>query len=89
MATFPSIRALDLHGNTTRAEYPPKGIVDRNVFDIQQGVAICIATRGGESTGVLHADLWGTQSVKYAWFDNTRLKILSSRGSRRIRRTTS
>jgi hypothetical protein len=69
MFTFPSIHVLDLHGNTTRTEYPPEGIVDRNIFDIQQGVAICLAARGGKTIGVSHADLWGTQSVKYAWFD--------------------
>ena len=67
MGTFPSFRALDLHGNTTRAEHPPEGIADKNVFDIQQGVAVCLATRGGSTGGVEHGDLWGTREVKYSW----------------------
>lgn len=66
-ATYQCLRALDLHGNTTRVEYPPDGIADRNVFDIQQGVAVCLATRGGAKCGVEHADLWGTREAKYAW----------------------
>ena len=67
MGTFPSFRAFDLHGNTTRAEHPPDGIADKNVFDIQQGVAVCLATRGGSTGGVEHADLWGTREAKYSW----------------------
>jgi hypothetical protein len=67
MGTFPSFRALDLHGNTTRSEHPPDGIADKNVFDIQQGVAVCLATRGGSTAGIEHADLWGTREAKYAW----------------------
>jgi predicted helicase len=67
MGTFSSFRALDLHGNTTRAEHPPDGIADKNVFDIQQGVAVCLATRGGSTGGVEHADLWGTREAKYSW----------------------
>jgi SOS-response transcriptional repressor LexA len=67
IGTFSSIRALDLHGNTTRTEYPPEGVADKNVFDIQQGVAVCLATRGGSAGGVEHADLWGTREMKYSW----------------------
>ena len=67
IGTFPRIRVLDLHGNTTRVEYPPEGISDKNVFDIQQGVAICLAARGGSESGVERADLWGTREIKYFW----------------------
>ncbi|RIK81901.1 MAG: DNA methyltransferase [Planctomycetota bacterium] len=67
MGTFNMFRALDLHGNTTRAEHPPDGVADKNVFDIQQGVAVCLATRGGLLEGVQHADLWGTREAKYSW----------------------
>jgi len=67
MGTFSSFQALDLHGNTTRAEHPPDGIADKNVFDIQQGVAVCLATRGGSHSGVAHADLWGSREAKYSW----------------------
>ncbi len=64
MRTFTSFRVLDLHGNTTRAEYPPDGISDKNVFDIQQGVSVCLATRGGHTVSVEHTDLWGTREAK-------------------------
>src|SRR5262249_46814674 len=57
MGTFSCLRVLDLHGNTTRSEHPTGGISDKNVFDIQQGVAICVATRGGSECGIEHADL--------------------------------
>jgi predicted helicase len=67
MGTFPCLRLYDLHGNTTRSEHPPDGIDDKNVFDIKQGVAICLATRGGSECGVEHADLWGTREAKYSW----------------------
>lgn len=67
MRTFSYLQFLDLHGNTTRSENPPDGIDDENVFDIQQGVAICLATRGGSTNGVAHADLWGSRETKYSW----------------------
>lgn len=41
--------------------------VDKNVFDIKQGVAVCIAARGGPELGVMHADLWGGRGDKYSW----------------------
>jgi len=43
------------------------------VFDIKQGVAICLATRGGAESGVAHAELWGSREVKYAWFAKHRV----------------
>ncbi len=42
MATFDEIYVLDLHGNSKKKETCPDGSPDRNVFDIQQGVAIGI-----------------------------------------------
>lgn len=67
MGSFSTLRAVDLHGNTTRSERPPDGVVDKNVFDIQQGVAICLATQGGSADRIKHAELWGTREAKYAW----------------------
>ena len=40
--TFDEIRIMDLHGNTKKKERCPDGSKDENVFDIQQGVAICL-----------------------------------------------
>jgi hypothetical protein len=43
MATFDEIYLIDLHGNVKKKEIDPEtGAQDKNVFDIQQGVAIGI-----------------------------------------------
>lgn len=67
MGTFQQLRVLDLHGNANKKEKSPDGSEDNNVFDIRQGVAICLATRAGATTSVQHSDLWATRETKYAW----------------------
>jgi predicted helicase len=69
MRTFGSLRLLDLHGNANKKEVTPDGSEDKNVFDIRQGVAICVGTRIGEGvpSTVAHADLWGDRETKYVW----------------------
>ena len=67
METFPQLRVLDLHGNANKKEQSPDGTEDKNVFDIRQGVAICLATRGGKNKVVAHTNLWGSRETKYAW----------------------
>ncbi len=67
MRTFQRLCVLDLHGNANKKERSPDGSGDKPVFDIKQGVAICLATRGGANSGVAHAELWGTREVKYSW----------------------
>lgn len=65
--TFNIIRELDLHGNSKIHEVSPDTIVDENVFDIQQGVAISIFARcreAGEHV-VAYAELWGSRVAKY------------------------
>ncbi|MGB0629503.1 MAG: type ISP restriction/modification enzyme [Alphaproteobacteria bacterium] len=69
LRTFDKIYVLDLHGNSNKKEVTPEGLPDKNVFDIQQGVAIIIAIKkSGESEGlaeVYHGDLWGSRDSKY------------------------
>ena len=67
LGTFQRMSVLDLHGNANKKEKSPDGAEDKNVFDIRQGVAICLATRGGAGVGTYHADLWGSRETKYAW----------------------
>jgi predicted helicase len=79
MQTFDDIYILDLHGNSKRKEKAPDGSEDKNVFDIQQGVAIGIFIKRTSSknglANVHHADLWGKREVydnklvggKYHW----------------------
>lgn len=45
METFDEIYIMDLHGNTKKREVAPDGSKDANVFDIQQGVAICLMVK--------------------------------------------
>jgi hypothetical protein len=69
---FSEIYLLDLHGNQRKRERPPDGGSDQNIFEIQQGVAIGIFIKDGDTARparVYHADLWGPQAAKYEWLD--------------------
>lgn len=70
LKTFDRIWVLDLHGNAKKKEVTPEGKPDKNVFDIQQGVAIIIGVKlkdGGDGLAeVMHGDLWGERKGKYA-----------------------
>ena len=63
----PSTCVLNLHGNLRTRELTPEGTPDENVFDIQTGVAILIATRYPSlpRPTVRYADLWGSREKKY------------------------
>jgi len=43
--TFDEIYLFDLHGNSKKQEVSPDGAPDKNVFDIQQGVAVSIMVK--------------------------------------------
>lgn len=45
MQAFDEIYVLDLHGNAKKKETAPDGGKDDNVFDIQQGTAICLMVK--------------------------------------------
>lgn len=68
MNSFDSVYILDLHGNSLKKERAPDGSADKNVFDIQQGVAIVLLikhkTRSAKCR-VFHSDLWGPRADKY------------------------
>lgn len=69
MQSFDRIFVLDLHGNAKKKEVTPDGKPDKNVFDIQQGVAIILAVKrkdGGLGLAeVVRGDLWGARDKKY------------------------
>lgn len=68
MNTFTDIYILNLHGNAKKKEVTPDGGKDENVFDIQQGVAICLLVKepdGIKPARVHYADLWGLREGKY------------------------
>ncbi len=50
MNSFDEIYILDLHGNSLKKEKTPDGSKDENVFDIQQGVAICFMIKYAKQT---------------------------------------
>jgi len=78
MSTFTDIYILNLHGNSKKKEVAPDGGKDENVFDIQQGVAICLLVKEPGSTApatVYYADLWGLREGKYQALTETDISV--------------
>lgn len=73
--TFDNIYVLDLHGNSNRKETCPDGSKDENVFDIQQGVCVCIFVKKSQNkktlAQVFHTDIYGLRESKYNFLNNT------------------
>jgi predicted helicase len=74
--TFDDIYILDLHGSAKKKEIAPDGSADKNVFDIQQGVAIIVAVKKTtqkpkfKSMAKVHfKDLQGSREYKYNLLD--------------------
>lgn len=77
MKSFNKIYLLDLHGNSLKKEKCPDGSKDENVFDIQQGVAICLFIKNKgktEDCRVFHANIWGLRENKYEWLSTHDLR---------------
>ncbi|MEY3219072.1 MAG: hypothetical protein RIT27_429 [Pseudomonadota bacterium] len=78
MEDFDEIYILDLHGNSKKKEQSPDGSNDKNVFDIQQGVAVGIfikhQQRKNKIATVYHAHLYGERKTKYQWLSANDLK---------------
>lgn len=84
--TFDRIHVIDLHGNSKKKEVTPQGKADKNVFDIQQGVAIIIAikktttSKGKKAPAeVWHGDMWGTRDSKYKALNEGAIKKPTTR----------
>jgi len=78
MNTFTDIYILNLHGNSKKKEVAPDGGKDENVFDIQQGVSICLLVKEPDKTGtarVQYADLWGLREGKYQALVETDISV--------------
>lgn len=79
LTTFDKIYILDLHGSQKKAQVKTDGLLDTNVFDIQQGVCIIVGVKTfSERSGakpkaqqksklgmVFHADIRGSRQHKY------------------------
>ncbi|MCF8298552.1 MAG: hypothetical protein K9J13_13475 [Saprospiraceae bacterium] len=70
LESFDKIYILDLHGNAKKKEVCPDGSIDKNVFDIMQGVSINIFVKTNDKKKadlgeVYHFDLQGKRNHKY------------------------
>jgi predicted helicase len=82
MQSFDEIYLLDLHGSAKKKELiPGTDEQDKNVFDIQQGVAIGIFVKlpankrqKDAKCVVRHAEIWGRRKDKYAWLGKHSVK---------------
>ncbi|MGH9774636.1 MAG: type ISP restriction/modification enzyme [Candidatus Acidiferrales bacterium] len=74
MNAFSEIATLDLHGNSKKKETAPDGGKDKNVFDIQQGVAIGLfakQTQTASKAKLRHGNLFGLRESKYKTLEET------------------
>lgn len=63
-SSFDLLKFYDLHGSIKKKEKSLNGSPDENVFDIQQGVSITFALKGGEHS-ISHCHLFGDRKTKY------------------------
>lgn len=83
--SFDKIYVLDLHGNANKREVAPNGKPDKNVFDIQQGVAIILAvrkksqSRNKKLAEVHRGDMQGSREDKYTALFEGRMVSLARR----------
>jgi len=68
LASCSAVLITDLHGDSNVGENVPDGRSNDNVFDITQGVAICVLVRQAQSQPlelITHTNVWGTRTEKY------------------------
>lgn len=65
--SFPQVGIVNLRGSSMRADSSEQGGRDENVFDIRQGVAVCVLTKPAtpRSEEVSYAELSGLRQAKY------------------------
>ncbi|MDR0610517.1 MAG: N-6 DNA methylase [Planctomycetaceae bacterium] len=85
LESFDTIYIFDLHGNTRKKETIPDNdhSIDKNVFDIQQGVSINIFIKTGYKktglAGVFHSEMYGQRDEKYQFLSQKKLKTIKWR----------
>lgn len=75
--SYNKIYIVNLHGNANKSEKTTDGQKDENVFDIKQGVCICIFVKTGiaeKNTEIYYKDIWGERQSKYYWLNNNSLR---------------
>jgi predicted helicase len=76
MQTFDEIYVINLHGNSKIKEIIPSGMVDENVFDIQQGVSINLFIKKRDKQKQIrinYKDIYGKRKEKYMTLMNKKL----------------
>jgi predicted helicase len=78
--SFDILYFIDLHGNVIRKEISPDGSKDENVFDIQQGVSICILIKNNlQEKNVFHSDVYGDRKYKYSLLSNNNINSIDKK----------
>jgi predicted helicase len=78
LSSFNQLWIFDLNGSTRRKVQVPEGILDENVFDIEQGVAVTLLVkRPGLDKGVWHAELWGRRREKYIVMATSKIETVN------------
>jgi len=68
MKLFGHMHLMDLHGSTSRASTQSRDVLDQNVFEIQQGVAVGIFAKSpSQEPGIFYSQMIGPRNVKYDW----------------------
>jgi len=74
LKNFDDIYIIDLHGNAKKKEICKDGTIDKNVFDIQQGVCICIFVKSNfknnNIANVWHTEIQGIREIKTDFLNN-------------------
>ena len=81
MHSFDEIYILDLHGNVMSRESTGFDERDENIFDIQQGICICIFIKKGDCTNrkalIHYSEIYGSREKKYHFLSSVRFDSLS------------
>lgn len=80
MQTFDELYFIDFHGNIRKNEQCPDGSKDENVFDIQQGVAICFLIKYPNKTNdtkIFRSEVWGKRKKKYEFLQHNTFQTIN------------
>jgi type I restriction-modification system DNA methylase subunit len=79
LSAFNRIYILNLHGSARRTLDAGANQKDENVFDIQQGVSICIFVKNKASAEkeAFYSEFWGSRDEKYASLDRNTVSTIA------------
>jgi predicted helicase len=82
LSSFDKVYIIDLHGNSKKKEQNPEGGIDKNIFDIMQGVSVSIYIKNNQKEKkdygkMLSFDLYGTREYKYNFLNTNSLESIN------------